>query len=240
MTPDSLAGQHVIVVGGASGIGLAVARGALALGARLTVMDLDEASLGALGKSMPDVRRLVLDVLDEAAVTRAFGGLGPIDHVYVSAGSTRLGSILEGEVDEQLRPLQLRLRGSVHVIRAAARQVRARGSFTFTGGVSTDRPVAGAWVSSVATAAAEQLARVMALDLAPLRFNAVSPGWTDTPMWDGVLGASKPEVFRQVAEKQPIRRLSQPDEVARAVLFLMLTEAVTGEVVHVDGGGRLV
>ncbi|MBC7976976.1 MAG: SDR family oxidoreductase [Myxococcales bacterium] len=92
----------------------------------------------------------------------------------------------------------------------------------------------------MATAAAEQLARAMALELAPIRCNAVAPGWTDTPMWDAILGAAKADVFQSVAEKLPIRRLARPDDVARAVLFLMASEAITGEVVHVDGGGRLV
>lgn len=73
-----------------------------------------------------------------------------------------------------------------------------------------------------------------------MRFNAVAPGWTDTPMWDAVLGANKAAVFADVAKKQLTGRLSRADEVADAVLFLMRNEAITGEVLHVDGGGRLV
>ncbi|MES1174887.1 MAG: SDR family oxidoreductase [Myxococcales bacterium] len=236
----SLARQRIVVVGGASGIGLAVARAADALGARVTIMDLSPDKLSALGASLPRVETRVVDVMQEAMVVEAFASFEAVDHVYVSAGTTRLGSILEGAVDEQLAPLVLRLWGSVFVTRAAAKKVRPGGSFTFTGGVSTDRPVAGAWVSSVATAAAEQLARAMALELAPVRFNAVAPGWTDTPMWDAVLGANKSAVFASVSEKLPTRRLSTADEVAEAVLFLMRNEALTAEIVHVDGGGRLV
>jgi NAD(P)-dependent dehydrogenase (short-subunit alcohol dehydrogenase family) len=237
---SSLEGQHVVVVGGASGIGLAVARDASKAGARVSVLDLAAEALEGLAATLPKAHRAVVDVLDEAEVTRAFAQLGPVDHVYVAAGTTRLGSILEGPLEPQLRPLQVRLFGSVNVVRAAAKHVRPGGSFTFTGGVSSDRPVAGAWVSSVGTMAAEQLARTLALELAPLRFNAVAPGWTDTPMWDAVLGANKAQVFQGVAEKLPTRRLSTAAEVASAVLFLMTNGAITGEVVHVDGGGRLV
>jgi NAD(P)-dependent dehydrogenase (short-subunit alcohol dehydrogenase family) len=236
----SLRGQRVVVVGGGSGIGLAVARAAVALEAQVTVMDVSQEKLVAVKASLPGVDTAVADVTSEASVNEAFAGLAAIDHVYVSAGKTRLGSILEGSVEEQLAPLVLRLWGSVFVTRAAAKKVRPGGSFTFTGGISTDRPVAGAWVSSVATAAAEQLARAMALELAPLRFNAVAPGWTDTPMWDEVLGANKREVFASVSAKLPVRRLSTADEVADAILFAMRNEALTGEVLHVDGGGRLV
>jgi NAD(P)-dependent dehydrogenase (short-subunit alcohol dehydrogenase family) len=237
---SALRGQHVVVVGGASGIGLAVARGADEAGAKVTVLDLAADKVEGLAQALPRARRAVVDVLDEEAVRRAFEGLGAVDHIYVAAGTTQLGSILEGALQPQLKPLLVRLLGSAQVVRAAAKQVRPGGSFTFTGGVSTDRPVAGAWVSSVGTAAAEQLARALALELAPLRFNAVAPGWTDTPMWDSVLGANKAQVFQGVAEKLPTRRLGTAAQVASAVLFLMANDAVTGEILHVDGGGRLV
>jgi len=75
--------------------------------------------------------------------------------------------------------------------------------------------------------------------LAPLRCNAVSPGWTDTPMWDRILGEGKDEIFRGVAARTPVGRLMAADEVAEAVIFLMSNRAVTGEILHVDGGQRL-
>lgn len=168
-----------------------------------------------------------------------FEAIPRIDHVYVAAGSTGVTNIFEGPLEAQLALLRLRIWGNANVVRGAASRIRPGGSITFTGGVSTARPVAGAWVTNVATAASEQMARALALDLKPVRFNAVSPGWTDTPMWERVLGENRHEVFEGVAKQLPVGRISTAAEVARAVLFLMQNEAVTGEVVHVDGGGRL-
>ncbi len=233
----TLEGQRVVVVGGASGIGLAVSQAAQALGARVDVFDVNRATLAQVKTAG---RREVVDVRDELAVQRAFEAVGAIDHVYVAAAVLKPTSILDGPLEPQLDQLRVRLFGSVHVVRAAAPRLRAGGSLTLTGGVSSDRPVAGAWVTNVGTAATEQLARTLAVELKPLRVNAVAPGWTDTPLWDTVLGAAKAQVFAEVGPKQLIGRLGTAEEVARAVLFLMTNEAVTGEIVHVDGGGRLV
>jgi len=124
--------------------------------------------------------------------------------------------------------------------RAAVPKMNGTGSLTFTGGLSSARPVAGAWATAVATAAAEQLARALALELAPIRVNAISPGWTDTPMWDSILGEAKQEVFGGVATQVLVKRLSTSEEVAQAVIFLMNSGTITGEVIHVDSGHRLV
>ena len=92
----------------------------------------------------------------------------------------------------------------------------------------------------MATAAAEQLARVMALELAPIRFNAISPGYTDTLMWDAVLGEAKSQVLNAVAERLPVRHIATPQQVAEAIVLFMTNRSMTGAVVHVDGGARLI
>lgn len=234
----SLAGQRVVVVGGASGIGLAVAQAAAAEGAIVEVHDVDAAAIARLQDVLPG-RHVVVNVLDEAAVKAALEGTEPLAHVYVAAGFTGPTSLLEGALETQWKLIDVRLKGSAHVVRAAAKRLRPGGSFTFTGGVSTDRPAKGSWAINVSTAATEQLARTLAIELAPLRFNAVAPGWTDTPMWDRVLGDGKAQVFGDVAKTLLTKRLSTARELADAVLFLMRNEAVTGEVLHVDGGGRI-
>ena len=118
--------------------------------------------------------------------------------------------------------------------------MRPGGSFTFTGGLSSDRPVSGAWVSGIATMATEQLARVLVLEIAPIRFNAIAPGYTDTPMWDHIFSGNGVQALSDVTKKHLIPRLVTADEVAQAVLLLMQNEAITGETIHVDCGARLV
>lgn len=234
-------GNHIVIIGGSSGIGRAVAEAALSRGARVTITSRSaeraervaaEIGGGAAGAAC--------DLGDEASVAALFAGIDAVDHVYVAGGSTTLGPLGDDPLAEQLRDFDTRIRGSLAAVRAALPKLREGGSFVFTGGVSTDRPIGGAWVSGLATSTAEQLARVLVMEYPRVRFNAVSPGYTDTPMWDDVMGDGKAEALRAVAEGLPVGKIATPGEVASAVLFLMGNASVTGEVVHVDGGGRLV
>lgn len=236
----SLGNQHVVVVGGSSGIGLATGALAKALGADVTLVGRDGERLQLAAQHIGGARVAIADFANEVATNEAFADLPAIHHVYVAAGSFVGGSVLEGSMADFRSAIDTRVWGAVHVVRAAVPKMNGAGSLTFTGGLSTDRPVAGAWATAVATAAAEQLARALALELAPIRVNAVSPGWTDTPMWNSILGKEKQNVLRGVATQIPVKRLSTAEEVAQAVIFLMSSATVTGEVIHVDGGHRLV
>lgn len=226
-------GQIVAVIGGSRGIGREVARQAQARGARVvvgarTVQSVDDA-----------IETRSVDAVDAASVAAFFAGLPRVDHIYIAAGSF-VGGPADGDVEAYRAALEPRVFAIAHVVRAARGLIPPGGSITLTGGVSTDRPARGAWITNVGTAAAEQSARALALDLAPVRVNAVAPGWADTPMWDPLLGEGKAAQFAAVAATLPIGRIAAASEVADAVLFLMNNRAVTGEVVHVDGGGRLV
>jgi NAD(P)-dependent dehydrogenase (short-subunit alcohol dehydrogenase family) len=235
-----LSEQHVVIVGGSSGIGLATAHLAKDLGAEVTLISRSPERLKQASEALGGVRTAIADFADEVAIRDVFTALPPVHHVYVAAGSFVGGNILTGAMADFRRAIDTRVWGSVHVVRAALPNMPSTGSLTFTGGLSSDRPVAGAWATAVATAAAEQLARALALELAPIRVNAVAPGWTETPMWNDILGAEKPAVFSQVATQVPVKRLSTANDVAQAVVFLMTSATVTGEIVHVDGGHRLV
>lgn len=237
----NLHSQHVVVVGGSSGIGLAVARAARTAGATVTAIGRDADRLIAAAADVPGLRTAPADVLDPDGLRAAFTTTGPVDHLVVTAGQAVLSAFAQGpEPAEQLHGLTVKLVGAANAVRAALPVLTPGASIVLTGGVSTDRPVPGAWTTSVATAAVEQLARALALELAPVRVNAISPGWTATPMWDAVLGEQADAVLRDAAGRLPTGRLADPQDVAAAVLLLLASPAITAEVLHVDGGGRLV
>jgi NAD(P)-dependent dehydrogenase (short-subunit alcohol dehydrogenase family) len=232
--------QQVVIIGGSEGIGLAVAKAARALGAQVLAVARTREKLEAARDAVSGLEIRVADINNTASIEELLSELLTVDHVYIAAGSTKIGGPLDHPLSEFRHKFDERLWGSIGVVRAAHRLVRPGGSFTFTGGLSSDRPVKGAWVSGIATMATEQLARVLALELAPIRFNAVAPGYTDTPMWGHIFPQNGAQALSDVAKKQPVPRLATADEVAQAVLLLMQNEAITGETIHVDGGARLV
>lgn len=233
--------KTIIVIGGSSGIGKAVAEMAADAGNQviLTSRSLERAVATAQTIGDPASGQ-ALDISDEAQVQTFFAAIPEVDHLYIAAGSTQLGPLTEGKLEQHMQAFNTRLLGSLHVVRAAIHKMNPGGSFVFTGGVSTDRPIAGAWVSGLGTASAEQLARVLVMEFPDFRFNAVSPGYTDTPMWDAIMGENKTQILAEIAARIPVKKIATPAEVASAVLFLMSNASINGEVIHIDGGSRLI
>ena len=241
MSTESLFKKTVLIVGGSSGIGYATAIAATAAGANVIITS---RSLQRVKEAAVRIGRgtqaMELDVNMEQTITALFASIDSVDHIYIAAGSTKTGSLLDNTLEDSLQAFHERVVGSLRIVKAAIPKLNQGGSIVFTGGISTDRPIKGAWVSGIGTAAAEQLARVLVMEYPHIRFNAISPGYTNTPMWDTVLGADKDIILSNIANTLPTKKIASAKEVAEAVIFLMGNSAITGEVLHIDGGGRLV
>jgi NAD(P)-dependent dehydrogenase (short-subunit alcohol dehydrogenase family) len=116
----------------------------------------------------------------------------------------------------------------------------ATGSITFTSGVAAYRPSPGSSVLATANGALEALARTLAVELAPIRVNVVSPGWVDTPIWDDLAGPAKHDRLAAMAARLPAGRIGRPEDIAQAFRALIGNEFITGTTLHVEGGHRLV
>jgi NAD(P)-dependent dehydrogenase (short-subunit alcohol dehydrogenase family) len=242
-------GQHLVVVGGSSGIGLETARLALAAGASVTIAGRSDdrlrraaESLGnspASGPTAPRVRAVVADVTSESSVRALFAAEPRVDHLFLSAGELRPGGgdVLGSDLDGLRSILESRLLGAAHVVRQA-RPKMVGGSITLMSGLYATRPARGGAFAAAAVAAVEGMTRALALDLAPIRVNAIAPGLIDTPLWEAF--DSQREAILARGATLPVGRIGRPEEVAEAVLFLMSNGFVTGAVLAIDGGGSLV
>ena len=238
---STLQNRTVVVFGGTSGIGLSAAQQANAAGAQVVVVgsNAERAERAAAENGFAGWR--AADVTRPETITAALTDIPRVDHLVLLAGTFVAGKILETEVDHLKRAFDERIWAAVHTLRALGGRLARDGSVTFISGVLGDRPNAqGTAVLAAASAAMEALARGLALELAPVRVNTLSPGATDTPLLARTLGEGRNAYVAALTEKLPQRRLGTAEEAGAAVVFLMSNGFVNGETLHVDGGSRLV
>ena len=234
-------GQRVVVIGGSSGMGLAVAQAAAAAGAAVTIASSGQGRLDAALAQLPDgCAAVVLDTRDEASVAAAFGRLGQLDHLIYTAGDgVRPRPVTQVPLAEARALLDVRLWGSVAAVQHAAPRITAGGSIALTSGTIAVRPAAGAALASAGAAAVEGLVRGLAVELAPVRVNAVRPGAVRTPLWDALPEPQRTAALAAQAGRTLTRTTGDPAEIAAAHCYLMGNRFVTGTVLTVDGGALL-
>jgi len=237
---------HVLVIGGSSGLGLALAGLLLSGGAEVTIASRSAERLAAAAahlRAAPDrLRTQVLDIRDEDGVRRGLEASVPVHHIAVTAAdATRATGPLGGfQLTDARAVMDAKFFGPWLVGRYAAGHLPPTGSITLTSGIPAHRPRPGSSVTAAANAAVEGLVGALALELAPVRVNAVSPGWMDTPLWDTIAGDRRAERLAEMAARLPVGRVARPTDVAEAFVALMDNAHITGTVFHVDGGQRLV
>lgn len=229
--------HRILVVGGSSGIGLGVAHAVRALGADVTIASRDEAKVAAAVAAIGGgARGFSLDTRDEAAVADRLAG-ETWDDVVVSAAQTRVAAVRELPLADAYASMNSKFWGAYRVARAA--RVRDGGSLTFVTGYLSVRPKKGAAIQSAINAALEALARGLALELAPVRVNAVSPGFVDTPLWGEKTPTEHAAFVERIAAGLPAGIAGRPEHVALQVVAGIANAYLTGSVVYVDGGGAI-
>ncbi len=190
---NDLQQQRVVVVGGSSGIGLAVAK------------------------------------------------LGSFDHLVFTAGDTLQLNVLEAtDLTKARHAFELRYWAALAAVKHAIPHIRKDGSIVLTTGVAGRRPHKGWTVAASVCGTIEALTRALAVELAPIRVNAVSPGIVRTNLWQSMNADAREHLYESVGNSLPVGRVGEPYDIAQAYLFLMQEGFSTGQTVVVDGGTVLV
>src|SRR5271155_2386439 len=232
--------DHVFIVGGTSGIGLAVDAKIKRLGYAATIAGRDPARLEAARRSLGDVGAVVMDGAGPAAIKAGVAGAGPIDHCVLAFGSGKgAGPLRDVEIDSVRRGFEEKTLPHIACAKAALPTLRKDGSLTFISAVSACAGFPGTAGLAAANAAVEALVPVLAAELRPLRVNGVSPGVIDTPWWDFLTGPQRSAAFADFARKTPAGRVGQAEDVAQAIVFVIACGFMDGHVIVCDGGLRL-
>lgn len=233
----SLSDQTLVVIGGSSGIGLAVARAALGLGARVFVAGRDTNRLAQAAAAHPGLQTVVLDVTREDEVAAVFDRIGTFDHLVVTAGAlTGSAPLRTLDIATMREAFDVKLTGSLIAAKHAAAHLRQGGSIGFTSGVLARKPSPNAVVKTAINAALEAVTRQLARELAPIRVYAISPGPVNTPSWRLMDDASRSAMFEKLGSTLPVGFAASDDDTAAGYVFAMQARALTGAVIDLDSG----
>jgi NAD(P)-dependent dehydrogenase (short-subunit alcohol dehydrogenase family) len=238
----TLSGKRIVVLGGSSGIGLATAQAAARDGANVVIASSSKDRIEAALFALPaGTEGHVSDLANEDATRALFARLGGFDHLIFTAGETlQLGPVATTDIDSARRFFALRYWGAYCAAKYGSSSIRKGGSIVFTSGLAGRRPHAGWSVGASICAAMEGLTRALAVELAPIRVNIVSPGVVKTALWGNMLEADREAMYQQIADRLPVGHVGDAAEIAQAYLYLMRQSYGTGQVLVVDGGGALV
>ena len=240
----SLRAKRIVIIGGTSGIGFAVAEAALEEHAEVVVASSNPQNVeGAVRRLSDGAKGFPVDVRKEDDVATFFDGVGPFDHMVFTAGDwgpMAGGTLAETDLSQAGGMFSVRYWGAITAVKHGHKHMPHGGSITLTDGMIAHRPRKGSALRTAMAGAIEHLTRGLAVELAPVRVNAVCPGLVRTDIWNGMPEERREEQFRRMTERQPLPRIGEPEEVAQAYLYLMRGGYTTGQVLHVDGGGSII
>jgi NAD(P)-dependent dehydrogenase (short-subunit alcohol dehydrogenase family) len=241
-----LDGRTVAVIGGGSGIGLGIAKAAASAGARVVLAGRSRERLEAAAREVGVAAEgRTLDAVDEGAVAAFFAGLGAggLDHLVVTAAAgLPVGPFASRDPAAFRRGVDGKFWAFVHATRHALPALPADGgsSITLVTGAAARAAMPGTAGVAAVNGALQAMVPTLARELAPVRVNALSPGLVATPVYDAMPEGARDGMYRQAAERLPVRRIGTPDDLGQAALFLMTNGYTTGIVLDVDGGARLI
>ena len=236
-----LQGQTVVVMGGSSGIGLETACMAAEAGAKAIITGRDAARIAAALTRLPaSVRGEVVDASDVPALRGFFDRLGPFHHLVLSISSGGgAGAFATLDLAMLRRAMEGKFFAQLQAAQAGLNSIDHHGSVTFVTAASARTTLPGTVGLSAINGALESIVKTLALEIKPVRVNAVSPGIVATPIWDKWPEEQRRTMLEKEAKALPVGRIGQPADVAQAILLLLTNGFMTGTVIECDGGARL-
>jgi NAD(P)-dependent dehydrogenase (short-subunit alcohol dehydrogenase family) len=187
----------------------------------------------------PGITTETVDITDDASIIALGERLGRLDHIVSTASARARGRLPDLTRDAVRASLDTKVIGPLMLAKHLGPRINEGGSFVLFSGVAAFKIAVGTLAVAITNGAADTLTRSLALELAPIRVNAISPGVIDTGAWDALGEKGKAEMFSDQSERNPARRIGTAEDIADAVLFAMTSTFLTGITLAVDGGEAL-
>jgi NAD(P)-dependent dehydrogenase (short-subunit alcohol dehydrogenase family) len=229
----------VLVVGRGSGIARAVTIAARDAGAKVIAAGRDKDTLAAAYAGEPAISTETVDLTDEASIAALGERLGSVDHVVTTASARARGRLADLDRDAIRLSFDTKVIGPLMLAKHLAPRMNEDGSFVIFSGVAAAKIMVGTLGVAITNGAADVLARSLALEVAPIRVNAISPGVIDTGAWDALGEQGKADYFANMSARNPAQRIGTANDIANGVLFAMTSTFLTGQTLHIDGGEPL-
>jgi len=233
--------KKAVVIGGSSGIGLAIAKALVNSRAQVVIASRSSNKLDEAQRTLGvNTAAYQLDVAQEEKVQQFFEDIGLFDHLVCTAVIGTNAPFLEMDTADARTVFKTKFWGQYYAARYGAPMIRPGGSITLFSGIASQKPVEGLTAIAAANGAIEALCRSLAVELGPIRVNTVSPAVIDTPQYDRMPDEKRKKYLEHYGAKLPVKRPGNPDDVAATVLYLILNAHTTGTLAEVNGGYRLV
>lgn len=231
----------VLVIGGTSGMGRAVADAVAAAGGTAIVAGRDRKKSESVADQIGHgARGVSVDLTDLESIQAAAEEVGNIDHLVLTAAALTYAPFSELAIEEAQKVFDNKFWGYYRAVSVFAPRLPGHASITIFSGVAVDRPGEGTVAVTAVNSALEGLTRSLAVELAPIRVNSVSPGMVDTEAYDHLDAAEKAKQFEEVGSSLLVGRVGKPEDIAATVMYLIGNGFTTASNVHVDGGARIV
>lgn len=237
---EALQGQKIVIIGGSAGIGLATAKSAAAKNATVIIISSNQQRINKALKELPEsATGYAIDVTDEAQVKSIFEQIGFFDHLIFTAGEQlQLGDLKDTSLASAHQFFEIRYWGAFTAVKHASPYIK--NSIVLTSGIASNRPGKGWSLGASICSAMEGFTKAMAIELAPIRVNIVSPGVVKTDLWSGMSVEEREGMYNQIGDSLPVKRVGNVDDIAKTYLYFMKQEYGTGQTIIVDGGASLV
>jgi NAD(P)-dependent dehydrogenase (short-subunit alcohol dehydrogenase family) len=227
---------RVLIVGGTGGIGRALAERYASLESEVILTSRSAERAAALAAEIGgNTRGIALDIAEPENIAAQLADVGTIDRLLIVAIERDYNTVRDYDIEKARRAVTVKLVGYTEVVHTMLDRFSREASVVIFGGLAGQRPYPGSTTVTMVNGAVSSMIRTMAVELAPIRFNAIHPGVIgDTPAW-----SDKPEAIAAIAARTPGGRLATTEDVVDAVKFLFNNRGVNGVNLVVDGGWML-